>query len=96
MRGQQHRGKHAQLLHEADRTCCRCGQLRILEVGVLRVRPKGDGKCLREHPKHTNTPNQIAVLEVACALRDKVVRMQTTSDATPYHFSMYSTHHRVK
>ena len=87
---------HAQLLHKPDRTCCRCAQPRILEVDVLRVRPQGDGKCLREHPEHTHPAHQVAVLKGARVIRGKVVDVQAASDTAANQGAMHRTHHGMR
>ena len=71
----------AQLMHEPRYSCGRCVHMRILEVHVVRVRPEGDGECLRQHPEHAYAAHQVAVLKSARAIHCEVVSVQATSDA---------------
>ena len=70
-------------------------QPRILEVGVLCIRPEGGGEGLREHPKHAQAAHQVAVFEDAASISNKAVRVQASSDATADQSAMYSTHDGV-
>ena len=63
---------------------------------MLRKGAKAHGERLRQHTKHTNTSDQVAVLKDAAHLCNNEVRMQAASNATTNQHAMHSAHDRVR
>ena len=63
----------SQLMHQPAGMRGRRAQTRILKVNVQPVRPKSDGKGLRQHPEHAHTTHQVAVFKCAREIRGEIV-----------------------
>eukprot|EP00966_Prymnesium_polylepis_P336244 7391490-Prymnesium_polylepis.1 len=86
----------AHVMHKAHRSRVRGVKLRVLQVHALCVPLERVSKRPREHPKHADPANQVAMLEQARAVCREVIRMQAASHAAANHGPVHSTRDRVR